>query len=149
MQPTRAEPRQRSKSPRTQQRANIKVSRLFAFASGEPFLPVAPSFQINQLHAGHYAMVSSLVHSCVTERNAAYTGRISPNPADLGPRHFLLLFSAQKSHVKPRNHLTLYHPTISVWHVSYIQTAILDIYRSKKGPGIRHTLGLTRLEIIF
>jgi hypothetical protein len=40
---------------------------------------------------------------------------------------FLLSFSAKKSHVKPRNHLTPYHPTTSEWHFSYVPNAILDI----------------------
>jgi hypothetical protein len=40
---------------------------------------------------------------------------------------FLSPFSAQKSHVKPRNHLTPYHPTTSEWHFSYVPNAILDI----------------------
>jgi hypothetical protein len=34
---------------------------------------------------------------------------------------------ARKSHVKPQNCLTPYPPSTSVWHVSYAQTAILDI----------------------
>jgi hypothetical protein len=40
---------------------------------------------------------------------------------------FFLLFSAQKLHVKPPNHLTRSKPTTSAWHVSYLQPAILDI----------------------
>jgi hypothetical protein len=40
---------------------------------------------------------------------------------------FLLPFSAQKSHVKPKNHLSQYRTTTSEWHFSYAQTAILDI----------------------
>jgi hypothetical protein len=42
---------------------------------------------------------------------------------------------AQKSHVKLPNHLTHYQPTTSAWHVSYLQSAILDI-EIKKSPGI-------------
>src|ERR1700730_12317737 len=40
---------------------------------------------------------------------------------------FISSFSAQKSLVKPRNHLTSYHPTTSAWHVSYVPFAIMDI----------------------
>jgi hypothetical protein len=36
-------------------------------------------------------------------------------------------FSAQKSHVKPPNHLTHYPAITSAWHVSSAQSAILDI----------------------
>jgi hypothetical protein len=40
---------------------------------------------------------------------------------------FLSPFSAQKSHVKPPNHLTRFHPATSAWHFSYVQTDILNI----------------------
>jgi hypothetical protein len=43
-------------------------------------------------------------------------------------------FSAQKSHVKPLNHLTHCHSTTSAWHVSYAQPAILDIDRKQAKP---------------
>ena len=43
------------------------------------------------------------------------------------PLFFLFAFSAQKSHVKPPNHLTLYQPTTSEWRISSAPTAILDI----------------------
>ena len=38
---------------------------------------------------------------------------------------FLLPFSAQKSHVKPLNHLTHSQPTTSAWHFSYPPSAII------------------------
>jgi hypothetical protein len=40
---------------------------------------------------------------------------------------FSSAISAQKSHVKPQNHLTHYPTATSAWHVSYPQTVILDI----------------------
>jgi len=40
---------------------------------------------------------------------------------------YFCVFSAQKTHVKPPNHLIHYHPTTSTWHFSYTQTGILDI----------------------
>jgi hypothetical protein len=40
---------------------------------------------------------------------------------------FLLLFSAQKSHVKSPNHLTQTNETRSSWHVSFTPTAIMNI----------------------
>jgi large-conductance mechanosensitive channel len=40
---------------------------------------------------------------------------------------FLLPYSAQKSHVKSKKHLTHCHTTTSAWHFSYPQPAILDI----------------------
>ena len=36
-------------------------------------------------------------------------------------------FSAQKTHVKPQIHLTLYQSARSAWRIRYVQTAILDI----------------------
>jgi hypothetical protein len=41
---------------------------------------------------------------------------------------FLSAFSAQKTHVKPQNHLNLTNKTRSSWHVSYSQSAILKRY---------------------
>jgi hypothetical protein len=40
---------------------------------------------------------------------------------------FSFAFSAQKSRVKPQNHLNHTNETRSTWHVSYPQTAILDM----------------------
>jgi hypothetical protein len=40
---------------------------------------------------------------------------------------FFCMFSAQKSHVKPLNHLIPYGSITSAWHFSYTQPAILDI----------------------
>jgi hypothetical protein len=40
---------------------------------------------------------------------------------------FLSSFSAQKSHVKPQNHLTNTNKTTSTWRISSLQPAILDI----------------------
>ncbi len=55
---------------------------------------------------------------------------------------FLLSFSAQKSHVKPSNHLTHYQPTTSVWHFSYSQPAILDIeIKTSKPRGDTYSYG--------
>jgi hypothetical protein len=45
---------------------------------------------------------------------------------------FLFSFSAHKSHVKPQNRLTHGAPTTSVWHVSYLETAILNIEIKKE-----------------
>jgi hypothetical protein len=42
------------------------------------------------------------------------------------PNYFSPFF-AQKSHVKPPNHLTLASSTTSAWHFSYIQPAIIEI----------------------
>jgi hypothetical protein len=58
---------------------------------------------------------------------------------------FLLPSSAQKSHVKPPNHLTHYPTTTSTWHFSSPQTAILDIeIKNKQAPwGYRRPPGLT------
>jgi hypothetical protein len=53
----------------------------------------------------------------------------------------LSAFSAQKSHVKPPNRLTLYSSTTSAWHVSSAPPAIMNIDRKKVGPG--DTPGLT------
>jgi hypothetical protein len=41
---------------------------------------------------------------------------------------------AQKSHVKPQNHVTHSLPTTSEWHFSYAQPAILDIDRKTNKP---------------
>ena len=46
---------------------------------------------------------------------------------------FFLLFSAQKAHVKPPNDLSASNKRRSSWHVSSLQTAILDI-QIKKAP---------------
>src|SRR6266702_4630412 len=40
---------------------------------------------------------------------------------------YFSLFYAQKTHVKPPLQLTLYFTITSTWHVSYLQSAILDI----------------------
>jgi len=57
---------------------------------------------------------------------------------------YFLPFSAQKSHVKPQNHLTPSPPATSAWHVSYTQPAILDIDQKQASPG--YPPGLTHLE---
>ena len=41
------------------------------------------------------------------------------------PLHFFSMFSAQKWHVKPQNHLTYSNKRKSSWHVSYPQPAII------------------------
>jgi hypothetical protein len=43
--------------------------------------------------------------------------------------NYFSAFSAQKSHVKPPNHLNLSKHKTSAWHVSFVQSAILDIDR--------------------
>jgi hypothetical protein len=48
-------------------------------------------------------------------------------PPHFLPLHLIFAFSAQKTHVKPQNHLTHYQPTTSAWRISYTPTAILDI----------------------
>jgi hypothetical protein len=40
---------------------------------------------------------------------------------------FLSAFSAQKTHVKPQNHLTHYSPITYAWHFSYIPDSIMNI----------------------
>jgi hypothetical protein len=45
---------------------------------------------------------------------------------------FLLPFSAQKSHVKPQNHLNPTNKTRSSWHVSYVSSAILKTVEKKQ-----------------
>jgi hypothetical protein len=47
---------------------------------------------------------------------------------------FFLAFSAQKSHVKPQNHLSPHSPTTSAWHFSYAQPDIIET-GIKKSPG--------------
>jgi hypothetical protein len=44
---------------------------------------------------------------------------------------FYLPFSAQKSHVKPSNHLNETNKTRSSWHFSYTQPAILKTVEKK------------------
>jgi hypothetical protein len=56
----------------------------------------------------------------------------SPGPFNIHPfiYHDLQLFwskTAQETLVKPQNHLNHYHPTTSIWHFSYTQSAILNI----------------------
>jgi hypothetical protein len=51
--------------------------------------------------------------------------------------YLFFAFLAQKSHVKPRNHLTHSPSTISTWRISYHQTAILVIGIKKKTLGNR------------
>ena len=43
-------------------------------------------------------------------------------------------FSAQKTHVKPPNHLTHSNQIRSSWHFSYVQSAILNIDRKQSKP---------------
>ena len=43
-------------------------------------------------------------------------------------------FSAQKTHVKPPNHLTHSNQRRSSWHFSYVQSAILNIDRKQSKP---------------
>jgi hypothetical protein len=45
---------------------------------------------------------------------------------------FLSPFSAQKTHVKPKNPITPYTPTTSIWRISSIQLAIIEIGIKKK-----------------
>jgi hypothetical protein len=40
---------------------------------------------------------------------------------------FFWLFSAQKSHVKPTDHLTLYQSATSVWRIPPAQSGIIEI----------------------
>jgi hypothetical protein len=58
---------------------------------------------------------------------ATSTRKLTDSKFLTGINFFLLPFSAQKSHVKPPNHLTHCQPTTSAWHFSYSQPAILDI----------------------
>jgi hypothetical protein len=44
-------------------------------------------------------------------------------------------FFAQKTHVKPPNHLTRYQSTTSAWRISSTPTVILDIDQKKASPG--------------
>jgi hypothetical protein len=51
------------------------------------------------------------------------------------PFFFFFAISAQKSHVKPGNHLKPYDSTTSAWHVSSSLPAIMDIeIRKEKSP---------------
>jgi len=56
-----------------------------------------------------------------------YRSKVSDNKDFAGEANFLSAFSAQKSHVKPQNHLTHYPATTSAWHVSFTQPDIMDI----------------------
>jgi hypothetical protein len=48
---------------------------------------------------------------------------------------FLLPFSAQKTHVKPPNHITQYQTTTSEWHFSLTQFDVLNIeIKTSKAP---------------
>jgi hypothetical protein len=60
--------------------------------------------------------------------------RGAENKPEKRPLNYFSSISAQKSHVKPQNHLTRYTATTSVWHFSYLQSAILKQDR-KKAPG--------------
>jgi hypothetical protein len=59
------------------------------------------------------------------------TPHSTPVPAAL---NFLLPFSAQKSHVKPQNHITLDKSTTCIWHFSSPQSSIIKL-EIKKSPG--------------
>jgi hypothetical protein len=60
---------------------------------------------------------------------------------------FLLPFSAQKTHVKPQNHLTLLQTATSAWHFSSTQPDILDIDRKKEtAPETRQGANLLKIR---
>jgi hypothetical protein len=65
--------------------------------------------------------------TALPKAGASPKGETTDSIAVVVALNFLFSFSAQKSHVKPQNHLNPYHPTTSTWHFSYTQPAILDI----------------------
>src|SRR5438445_5140546 len=65
-------------------------------------------------------------------------GLIGARFLDRLPREKLISsISAQKSHVKPQNHLNRYTAITSIWHFSYLQSAILkqDRKKPRANPG--------------
>jgi hypothetical protein len=50
----------------------------------------------------------------------------------ISPAIIFFAFSAQKTHVKSQNHLTIDQSARSAWRISYVQTAILDIEIEKQ-----------------
>jgi len=53
------------------------------------------------------------------------------------PLFYFFAFLAQKSHVKPRNHLNQTNKTRWSWHVSYVQSAILKTVEKTRSPAGR------------
>jgi hypothetical protein len=100
----------------------------------------------------------SAIHS--TQRCEQRSGEIRfSNSTSSQPQRlcliFLLPFSAQKSHVKSQNHLTLDKSETSAWHVLPLQSSILDIgaksakRAQKRNALITSILRITHVVSIF
>jgi hypothetical protein len=69
-------------------------------------------------------------------KNSHFAFALPGNPIE----NIFSSFSAQKSHVKPLNHLTPYSAITSAWHVSSTPTAIIE-REGKKAESPAKSLG--------
>ena len=108
--------------------------------------PKGPAGMIaaQKLNPGAHRPCRTVAPPC---RNTFRDARLSTWASRIFCLSFFLAFSAQKSLVKPRNDLTGPNSTISTWHFSFTQPAILDIDRKEASLGFPSEL--TLLFVIF